>query len=99
MVNGTGAKRQRLNAGDRTEAMLQRLEDFEDAEEDEDAEGEGAGEEGISSASLPRTLLIHTAVDDEFADEDLGDDYNAEQYFDDGDAEEDDGGGDGRDDY
>lgn len=61
MVNGTGLKRQRMDPGDKTEAMLRRIEEFEDAEEEEDGDGEGGAEEGTCFALPFRTMLTWTS--------------------------------------
>jgi DNA-directed RNA polymerase III subunit RPC7 len=90
----------RLNTGDKTEAMMQRIQSVEDAEEGEEGEDEPGDEDGDYFPFLVVvSQLIYCLVDDEFADDDMGDDYNAEQYFDDGEGDDDDGGGEGPDDY
>lgn len=55
-----------------------------DDDEDEAKDGDGDGEDGVEAPS-----------DDNFSEDDseMGDDYNAEKYFDDGEDDDDGGGG------
>ena len=84
---------------EKTKILLEKIHniagDGEDGEGDPDEEfDEERGKSELCLNITPHTDFDHTEVDSEFDDDDLGGDYNAETYFDNGeDGSEGEGGG------